>query len=166
MYCIVLYRIVLYRIVLYCIDSAILFYLFLWRKLIPINSLIKSHCARLAQLVRYLTVMSSLHAPKSPISCIAAARDALKMLSVRSREQQVDEKPNGEHLETSYHIIYWFCLFRRPWDKDRFMSPDIDATTQLLRDGKVTLSITFVKSLSLNILSNTIYLSFHCYIIP
>lgn len=30
------------------------------------------------------------------------------------------------------------CLFlSRPWDKDRFFAPDIDAVTNLLKEGKV-----------------------------
>ena len=33
------------------------------------------------------------------------------MLSVRPREQQVAEKPYGEHLYTSYHIIYRTILY-------------------------------------------------------
>ena len=49
-------------------------------------------------------VISSLHAPRSRMGRIAAARGALYMLSVQPREQQVAEKPYGEHLYTSYHI--------------------------------------------------------------
>ena len=39
------------------------------------------------------------------MGCIAAARGVLYMLSVGSREQQVAEKPYGEHLYTSYQIV-------------------------------------------------------------
>ena len=35
------------------------------------------------------------------MSHVAAARGALYMLSVQPREQQVAEKPHGEHLYTS-----------------------------------------------------------------
>ena len=46
-------------------------------------------------------VISSLHDPRSHMGRIAAARGALYMLSVLPREQQVAEKPNGEHQYTS-----------------------------------------------------------------
>ena len=45
-------------------------------------------------------------------------------------------------VNTSAHgdIIYIHCeiLSCRPLDTDRFMTPDIEATTKLLREGKVS----------------------------
>lgn len=37
-------------------------------------------------------------------------------------------------LEEVYRVVR---AVARPWDKDRFMAPDIDAVTQLLQDGKI-----------------------------
>ena len=55
--------------------------------------------------------ISSLHAPRSRMGRIAAARGALHMLLVRLREQQVVEKPYGEHLHTSFCIIISYTYF-------------------------------------------------------
>ena len=48
---------------------------------------------------------SFLHAPRSRMHRIAAARGALYMLLVRPCEQQGDDKPFGAHLYTSLGII-------------------------------------------------------------
>ena len=53
-------------------------------------------------------VISSLHAPRSRMGRIAVASSALYMLLVRPREQQVVEKPYGEHLNTSCIISNTF----------------------------------------------------------
>lgn len=28
-------------------------------------------------------------------------------------------------------------MYYRPWDKDRYMAPDIDAVTEILKEGKI-----------------------------
>ena len=37
----------------------------------------------------------------------------------------------------STHVFIPIHPISRPWDKDRFMSPDIEAATKLLREGRV-----------------------------
>ena len=64
-----------------------------------------------SRLMRVLwPVISSLNVPRSRMGRIAAARGALYMISVQPREQQVAEKPFGEHLYTSYHIISYHII--------------------------------------------------------
>ena len=42
----------------------------------------------------------------------------------------------SRHLYTNLQVNYFF-LFFRPWDKDRFMAPDIEAVLKLVKKGKV-----------------------------
>ena len=43
------------------------------------------------------------------------------------------------HTHTHTHTQYrtFFCTYHRPWDKDRYFSPDVNAVTTLLGQGKV-----------------------------
>ncbi len=45
------------------------------------------------------------------------------------------------------------CTYR-PWDKDRFFAPDINAVTQLLKEGKVSTTMQ-----SVTIMADSPYLS-------
>ena len=40
---------------------------------------------------------------------------------------------------------YIYSIIFRPWDKDRYFAPDIEAATNLLRENKVELCIFFYK---------------------
>ena len=43
-------------------------------------------------------------------------------------------------------LIRYFIPPPRPWDKDRFMAPDIDVATKLLQDQKVKQIFLFEKA--------------------
>ena len=67
------------------------------------------------------------------------------MLSVRSREQQVDEKPYGEHLYRSYHIISYHYLTSR---LRHYQSDHLAANCALIKSisSKIAAEIGFVCS--------------------
>lgn len=46
---------------------------------------------------------------------------------------------NWQYSITSYIACCMFPTLAlcRPWDKDRYMTPDIEAATKLLREGKI-----------------------------
>jgi histidine ammonia-lyase len=50
---------------------------------------------------------------------------------VRSVARRVDKR------ETKIAVLTDCTFYSRPWDKDRFMAPDIEAVTNLLKEGKI-----------------------------
>lgn len=42
------------------------------------------------------------------------------------------------YIVVNIYPTFHFCAFNRPWIKDRFMSPDIEAIHRLLLDQKAS----------------------------
>lgn len=79
-------------------------------------------------------LQSSCSPPARPLnSCARWRRPCPWRRSTNSCDQSQGECTKGD---TEIALLSAF-LYSRPWDKDRFMSPDIEAVTNLLRDGKI-----------------------------
>jgi len=59
---------------------------------------------------------------------------AIELLAACQALEYHRPKKTTAPLEEVYHLLRSVV---RPWDKDRFMAPDIEAATTLLREGKV-----------------------------